>query len=70
MDVLGPRVELHDVDAPGTAVLFDAQTSGGMLIAIASDRASVLVDRLASQGARGWIVGSVAAGRGRIEVRR
>ena len=55
-------------DAP-RAVLFDAQTSGGLLIAIAPDAAADLVDAIRSQGAEdAAVVGEITEGLGTVEV--
>jgi selenide,water dikinase len=45
-------------------VLFDPQTSGGLLIALDADRAEALVARLQADGLMGAIVGRVEAGTG------
>jgi selenide,water dikinase len=48
---------------------FDAQTSGGLLIAIAESRVEALLAELDSRGEPGWIVGRVAqSDGGRIQV--
>jgi selenide, water dikinase len=50
-------------------VLFDPQTSGGLLIALPSSQASALVDALHARGvSSAVIVGEVAAGDGTITV--
>lgn len=61
------------VDAPGLEeaelkVLFDAQTSGGLLIAVGSDRADALLAELEERGVRGARIGELIPGNGRIEV--
>lgn len=44
----------------GSALLgFDAQTSGGLVIAIAKDRLGELQQRLAEQGSQGWLIGEL-----------
>jgi len=60
-----------DVTAAMLDILFDAQTSGGLLIALPADRAGPLLDRLDRQGiTAAAIIGRVpAAGRGRVHVR-
>jgi selenide,water dikinase len=55
--------------APGLAaevehLLFDPQTSGGLLIAVAPDRADALARALAADGLAGTRVGRVEAGVG------
>jgi selenide,water dikinase len=42
--------------------LFDPQTSGGLLIAVAANRADNLLRELEDRGASGTIIGRVAAG--------
>jgi selenide, water dikinase len=62
------------VDAEGLsderlAALFDAQTSGGLLIAVPADRTPALMDSLATRGVGdAAVIGSLVEGRGRIEV--
>jgi selenide,water dikinase len=49
-------------------VLFDPQTSGGLLMAVPPERAEALVERLRADGFGGWLVGRVEAGQGvRVE---
>jgi len=50
-------------------LLCDAQTSGGLLIAVPSERCRGLLDRLARRGVDGAVVGSVDVGKGRVRVR-
>lgn len=42
------------------ALLFDPQTSGGLLAAVPADQAQGLIDQLAAIGQRAWVVGSVS----------
>src|ERR687891_1647941 len=62
------------VDAQGLsdkrlAVLFDAQTSGGLLMAVPADRTPALMDELRARGVTdAAVIGSLIEGRGRIEV--
>jgi selenide, water dikinase len=66
---VGPLVDSDGLDEAERAVLFDAQTSGGMLIAVTRDRAQVLMDALAAEGVpRARVVGSLTKGSGHIEV--
>jgi selenide,water dikinase len=66
----------HQVDAPGLseaqlAVLFDAQTSGGLLIAVAADRTDTLMDALAAREVgSAAVIGTLVEGPGRVEVSR
>ena len=43
-------------------LLFDAQTSGGLLLAVPSDKLNPLLDGFAAEGQSGWIIGKVTAG--------
>jgi selenide, water dikinase len=64
-----PFVDSRGLTDEDLAVLSDAQTSGGLLIAIAADRTAVLMDALEGRGvADAAIIGSLAEGHGRIEV--
>jgi len=57
-------------DAVG-ALLFDPQTSGGLLLAVAPERTEVLHAELASRGVSAWEIGSLTAGpAGRVRVAR
>jgi len=54
----------HVCFADGTAkemqmLLFDAQTSGGLLLAVPSEKLGRLLDRFAAEGQPGWIIGQV-----------
>ena len=64
-----PFVDSRGLSDEVLAVLSDAQTSGGLLIAIAADRTAVLMDALEGRGiAYAAIIGSLVEGDGRIEV--
>ncbi len=58
-----------DVDPLVADLLFDSETSGGLLVAIAPDRLDTLLARLEAEGSRGWVVGGVVAGPPGVEVR-
>jgi len=45
-------------------LLFDPQTSGGLLMVVPSEQADTLVKRLRADGFGGWLVGRVEAGQG------
>ena len=62
-------VDAAELDDSLRAVLFDAQTSGGLLIAVPADRTQALMERLDAGGVRGAaVIGSLVEGSGRIEV--
>ncbi len=49
-------------------LLYDPQTSGGLLMAVAADKADRLLRRLQDEGENASIIGAVFAGQGRIKV--
>ncbi len=49
-------------------LLVDPQTSGGLLLALAADRAHALVERLVASGHRAAVIGEAVAGAARLEV--
>lgn len=56
-----------DIDEPSQMLLFDAQTSGGLLLAVSPDRMEAMFARAAETGQVLWEVGEVLPG-GEIEV--
>ena len=59
-----------DVSESLRRVLFDPQTSGGLLISIADEKADALLDGLRDRQAPAWEIGEVLAGHpGRVDVR-
>ena len=66
----GPLVVFDPTLAAGTRTVFcDAVTSGGLLIAVPSDRAGALEAAFAARGVRGAVaIGEVVPGRGRVRV--
>jgi selenide,water dikinase len=57
------------VDATARTLLGDAQTSGGLLIALPGDRVATLLHEMAGSAAVAAVIGSVREGTpGRIEV--
>jgi selenide,water dikinase len=66
-------VDFHaEVDATMRTVLFDAQTSGGLLIAVEEERTAALLRALEARGApEQAVIGTFTDTRpGRIEVRK
>ncbi|MGH2694731.1 MAG: AIR synthase-related protein, partial [Actinomycetota bacterium] len=61
-------VDVNGLDYAERAVLFDAQTSGGLLLAVDGARVDALMDALARRGVRGARIGRLTAGDGRIRV--
>ena len=63
--------DFGELEAPHRLILADAQTSGGLLIAVAADRTPELVEALMAEGTlAAAIVGEITGGRpGTIEVR-
>ena len=66
---VSPDVGFGDLDDIDRLILADAQTSGGLLMAVRADAADGLLADLAAQNVPAVVVGEVAEGRsGRIEV--
>jgi selenide,water dikinase len=64
-----PLVNAEGLEEAQRAVLFDAQTSGGLLIAIAPDKVQALMQELARRDvAEAAVIGSLVEGDGRVEV--
>jgi selenide,water dikinase len=71
LDHVSPRVDWGDLDDAEQLVLADAQTSGGLLIAVASERAAALRDELTARGTLVTAeIGEVTAEPGRVQVTR
>jgi selenide,water dikinase len=49
-------------------VLFDPQTSGGLLMAVPREKLSSLLEGLKKRGQSAWVIGEVKEGSGRIKV--
>jgi selenide,water dikinase len=64
-----PVALARDVDPVTADLLFDSETSGGLLIAVPPDRLESLLGALAAGGARGWPIGEALTGAPGIEVR-
>ena len=69
-DQLGNRIRLADgLDPTLVDLVYDPQTSGGLLIAVAPDRAEALRAAIEESEGACWRVGHVEAGGGIVEVR-
>jgi selenide,water dikinase len=67
---VSPDVDWGELPDPERFALADAQTSGGLLIAVSSERAEDLADALSERGVRADRIGTTTDGSpGRIEVR-
>jgi len=59
----GPHVNFaSQIDDPSQMLLFDAQTSGGLLLCVAPDKLEPLLTRAKELGADLWVVGEVIEG--------
>jgi selenide,water dikinase len=68
-DAMHDLVDARGLDGAHEIVLFDAQTSGGLLIAVEAGKTSALLDALAARGvADARRIGAIVDGHGRIEV--
>lgn len=67
-EAMSGRVDVDDLNDAATAVLFDAQTSGGLLIAVEPSKVDALVSALDARGVNGAVIGALGRGSGRIEV--
>jgi selenide,water dikinase len=69
IEAVSPSVDAGALDEARTAVLFDAQTSGGLLIAVEATKTGALMDSLAGRGiATARRIGTLQGGSGRIKV--
>jgi selenide, water dikinase len=60
-DFLAGRIAGMPLDDPLTLALFDPQTSGGLLMAVTSERHRALLDELLAAGVSAWTVGEIIA---------
>ena len=59
-DFYSPHVHFADgISEEEQMLLFDAQTSGGLLLAVPPDKLDELLDRFVSQDQPGWVIGQV-----------
>ena len=64
----GSHVTFHpDLDEPAQMLLFDAQTSGGLLLAVPREKVNDLLARAKEIDQPAWVIGEVVEGKG-IEV--
>jgi selenide,water dikinase len=60
--VFGTRLQIQPDVAPGLVpLLFEAETSGGLLFSVAPDQASAVIARMAAAGEECWEIGAVVA---------
>lgn len=67
---VSPRVDWGDLDEYEQLLLADAQTSGGLLIAVPAERAGALHDALTARGVLAAEIGAVTDEPGRVRVIR
>ena len=71
IEAMSARTDAGSLDEARRAVLFDAQTSGGLLIAVAPESTGALLHELAGRGVeRAAKIGRLTEGGGRIRVKR
>jgi selenide, water dikinase len=69
IEAVGPFVDGGTLDDARRAVLFDAQTSGGLLIAVTPEATRTLIDSARERGEAGAVrIGGLTEGTGRIKV--
>ena len=68
-EAMGHRVESPGLDEARRMVLFDSQTSGGLLIAVGPDKEDALHSKLAENGVTGAAtIGRIGSGAGQVTV--
>ncbi|MGH2808810.1 MAG: selenide, water dikinase SelD, partial [Actinomycetota bacterium] len=67
-DAARDLVDAGGLDRASKLVLFDAQTSGGLLIAVESSKTAALVSALEARDVRGHVIGRVTGGDGHITI--
>ena len=70
LDYVSPRVEFGDLDQAERLLLADAQTSGGLLIAVGAEDAPRLAAELAARGVRAAEIGRIIDAPGRVRILR
>jgi selenide,water dikinase len=68
MESLEGDVDALGLDEAARALLFDAQTSGGLLIAVHPERAGALTGALSARGVSGAHIGALVASDGRSKI--
>ena len=68
LEAMKGRVDTGDLDEAARVVLFDAQTSGGLLIAVDPLKVDALTSALEGRGVTAAVIGAIGTGTGRIEV--
>ena len=70
-EIAGPRVDADALEDGHRAVLFDAQTSGGLLVSVPADKTTRLLEALRAGGVEeASVVGRIVDTPGRVTVRR
>ena len=61
----GPQVEFaEEIREPDQMLLFDPQTSGGLLLGVSSEKLDGFLQRAEQIGQAAWVIGTVEAGTG------
>ena len=67
-DAMKDQVDLDDLNDAAATILFDAQTSGGLLLAVEPGKVEALMGALQDRLVQGAVIGAIGDGTGRIEV--
>jgi selenide, water dikinase len=60
-----PQVQFADsIDEPARMLLFDPQTSGGLLLGVPQEKLEAFLSRASDMGQEAWAIGSVEEGTG------
>lgn len=59
IEYLGPSVRCAEIDESLRLLLYDPQTSGGLLMAVPADKAVRVVEKLHDRGVSGFVIGEV-----------